>query len=122
MRPGKPWGGLLVGGLGVALGLVTAAADVASPWGDDTGKVVLLLWLVSAALLGFLRPARPWRWAPLVGLWLPLAHLVLLALGLPDTINPNTWSTAAILVPVALAACLIGAYGGAFLRKASFLP
>jgi hypothetical protein len=102
--------------LGAAAGILTAAIDVAAPWGDDTAKVTLLLLIIFGGLLGFTQPVKPWRWALLVGLWLPITHLVMPSLGIPDKINPATYTTALILIPVALAACLLGAYGGAFLR------
>jgi hypothetical protein len=98
-------------------GLSTSLLDVAAPWGDDTHKVIILLWLASCGLLGLLLPRRPWRWAAPVGLWLPSAHLALHALGRPDAIHPNNWTTVLLLYPVELAVCSVAAYGGAFLRR-----
>jgi len=104
-------------GLSIVLGLLTAVADVAAPWGDDTAKVILLLLVAFASLVGFLRPIRPWCWAILIGIWLPLIHLVRHAFGLTDPSHPNTYLSIFILALISLAACLLGAYGGAFVRR-----
>jgi hypothetical protein len=100
-----------------ALGVLTAGIDVSAPFGDDTEKATLLLLAAFSGLLGFLLPRGPWRWALAVAVWLPLGHLVLHVLGLKDTINPNTYATILLLLPVSLVACSVGAYAGAFLRK-----
>jgi hypothetical protein len=108
--------------LGVLLGLAAAWQDVAAPFGDDTAQATLLLWLASGGLLGLLQPRRPWRWAVLVAPWVPLAHLALHALGRPDPINPNTYATILLLLPVSLVACSLGAYGGSLARRLTLQP
>jgi hypothetical protein len=110
---------LVLYGLGILLGLLTASLDVVAPWGDDSAKVILLFWVLSCGALGFLRPRRAWRWAVVVALWVPLAHLLLHALGRPDSIHPNTYGTILLLVPLSLVVCFAGAYGGAVLRHAT---
>jgi hypothetical protein len=105
-----------------ALGLLTTAADRAAPFGDDSAKSTILLWLLFSGLLGFARPKRPWRWAVSIGPWLPATALVLHALGQPGWVRPDTYATALILVVVSLAVCSLGAYGGAFTRLALFPP
>jgi hypothetical protein len=99
------------------LGIFIAAFDVVAPFGDDSEKATLLFLVVFSGHFGFLEPLRPWRWALAVGLWLPLGHLALHAFGFNDTINPNTYGMILLLIPVSLAACLVGAYTGAFLRR-----
>src|ERR1700756_317874 len=76
--------------LAIILGLLTAAFDLAAPFGDDTAKVTILLLGGSGGLLGFLQPRRPWRWGLATGLWMPLAHVVFHTLGWNHAINPNT--------------------------------
>jgi hypothetical protein len=58
----------------VASGLFIAFVDSRPNW-DDTGVTVFALLVVSG-LLGMLAPKRPWVWAFLVGIWLPLYYLV----------------------------------------------
>ena len=98
------------------LGLLTAVADIAAPFGDDSSKLTLLLWLFFSGSLGFAMPRSPWRWALLVGCWVSLGHLVVHVLGFPDSIHPNTYATIVILIPVSLAVCSVAAYGGAAAR------
>jgi hypothetical protein len=100
-----------------AFGVLIAVVDVAAPFGDDSAKATLLLLVIFSGLLGFLLPLDPWRWALAVGFWLPLGHVVLHTLGLHDTINPNTYGTILLLIPVSLVACSLGAYAGAFVRR-----
>jgi hypothetical protein len=104
--------------LAVSLGLLTAWFDVAAPFGDDTSKCTIVLWLLSSGILGFLQPRRPWRWALLVGLGVPACHIARHALDLPDTINPNTYTTSLILVPIALGVCGFAAWVGSCLGHA----
>jgi hypothetical protein len=108
--------------MAVAHGLLVAAFDVAAPFGDDTEKCTVLLWLLSCGSLGLLRPRRPWRWALLVGPWVPAVHAARHALGLPDSLNPNTYVTVLILLPVSLAVCLAGAYAGSLVGRAGRGP
>jgi hypothetical protein len=105
--------------LAVAAGLLVAVFDVAAPFGDDTAKGTLFLWVVACGSLGLLLPRRPWRWALLVAPWLPVVHGLRHALGLTDSIHPNTYTTIAILVPISAAVCLLAAYGGALVRTAA---
>jgi hypothetical protein len=114
----QSWLGVAAYPLALALGLLVAWFAVAAPFGDDTSKVTVLLWLVSAGILGLLQPHQPWRWALAIGPWVSVIHGIRHALDLPATINPNTYTTILILVPVSLVVCLLGAYGGSWLRWA----
>ena len=102
----------------VASGLrvVIAIQDKAAPFGDDSAQFTVFLWLVSGGLLGFVMPRRPWLWAVSIGPWLPLMYLTLQVLGWHAPINPNTYTTSLILIPVSLIVCAVGAYGGALAR------
>ena len=51
-------------------GLLIAWVDSRPRW-DDTAVSAAAL-LVASAVFGALRPARAWRWALLVGVWIPL--------------------------------------------------
>ena len=99
------------------LGLLIAGLDIVAPFGDDSSKLTMLLWLLACGSLGFAMPSRPWRWAMLVGPWTPLTHLLVHALGFPDSIHPNTYAAILTLVPVSLAVCAVGAYGGSLSRR-----
>ena len=58
----------------VVAGMFIAFVDSRPTW-DDTGITVFALLLVSG-LLGMLGPKRPWLWALLVGIWLPLYYII----------------------------------------------
>lgn len=109
---------LIPSGLAVGLGLLAAWFDVASPWGDDTEKGTLLIWFVSGVILGVLDSHKPWRWALLVGPWVSIVHFARHQLGMPGSINPDTYATILILVPISFIVCTIGAYTGSWLRTA----
>jgi hypothetical protein len=113
------WHGVLAYPFAVGVGLLIAWFDLAAPFGDDTEKGTLLLWLVTCGMLGLFSPARPWRWAVLVAIWVPIIYFARNVLGLPNSLNPNSYSTILILMPVSLAVCLAGAYAGSFIRHRS---
>ncbi len=104
--------------IAAVLGLLIAALDRASLFGDDSAQFTALLWLLSSGLLGFALPRRPWLWASLIGPWLSLTNSVLHVLGLPGSVHPDTYLTILILLPLSLAVCLLGAYVGALARRA----
>jgi hypothetical protein len=99
------------------LGLLVALADVWSPFGDDSAKSTILLWLVCSGVLGFARPERPWRWAFSMGPWLPLTHLVRHGFGVTGPVHPGTTSSFLLLLALSIAVCSGGAYTGAAARQ-----
>jgi hypothetical protein len=111
----QSWGWVLA----VAAGLLVAGFDVAAPFGDDTAQGTVLLWLLCCGVLGFLLPRRPWQWALLVGPWVSVVYAVRQALGLANPMNPDTYATTLLLVPISLAVCLLAACGGSFVRSAT---
>ncbi len=60
--------------LSLITGAVITWIDSRPTW-DDTGITAAML-LVAAAVFGFLGPNRPWLWALLLGLWIPLFGIV----------------------------------------------
>ncbi len=59
--------------LALICGILIAFVDSRPTW-DDTGITVMGL-LAASGLLGILGPKRPWLWALLVGIWLPLYYI-----------------------------------------------
>src|SRR5262245_24729450 len=119
---GRPLVAVIIYLFAIALGLAVAWFDVAAPFGDDTAKGTLLLWVACCGALGYLQPRRPWRWAVLVGPWVPAGHFAVHALGLPASLSPDTYATILFLVPLSLAVCLVAAYAGSLARRASQSP
>jgi len=106
-------------GLAVAsgLGILIALVDRAEPFGDDSSKSTILLWLACSGLLGFALPRSPWLWAVSVGPWLSAMYLILHALGLHSPIKPDTYTSGLLLMGVSLVVCAVGAYAGAMVRR-----
>ena len=61
--------------IALGLGLLFAYVDTRPNW-DDTGVIAMAV-AISCAILGALEPRRPWLWAIAVGIWLPLADMIL---------------------------------------------
>ena len=115
---GPIWVGRAIAiGVASGLGIMVAVIDRAAPFGDDSSKSTILLWLACSGLLGFALPSRPWRWSLLVGPWLPAMYLALHALDSPVPINPNTVASILILLPFSLTVCAMGAYAGSMTRR-----
>ncbi len=91
---------LILAVIAMGLGLAIAWIDSRPTW-DDAGITAGLL-VLTAAVFGALRPAKPWLWGLAVGVWVPL-------LGVGRR-NPGTL--------LALAMALFGAYLGALARRA----
>ncbi len=72
-------------------------------------------------LLGLLQPRRPWLWAVLVGIWVPLLDTVLPRVGLAPQENggPPGFLSGLALTAVVMAACFVGAFAGALLGRAA---
>ena len=104
----------------IVLGLATAILDSVAPLGDDSSKLTLLLLIVFSGLFGLVHPKKLWLCGILVGIWLPLVHLVGHICNLPTHIHPNTYAAILLLVPVSLAVCLIAAFCGAIVRRTFF--
>lgn len=95
---------LLAFTLGITIGLLDLHAT------EVQGSVLLIL--ICAGLLGFVRPRMAWLWAITIGLCLLLVHLVANFLHYPSyPVEPNVFATLIALIPA-----FLGAYGGVLLR------
>ncbi len=74
-----------------------------------------LLVLIFAGIVGLIQPRAAWRWAIIVALGLPLAHLILRQLGWQprNAPEPGEYATLIALIPG-----FMGAYSGVLIRKA----
>jgi hypothetical protein len=85
-----------------AIGLTLGYLDSRPSW-DDTGITAALLLLTSAMVAGF-SGRRPWLWALLIGIWIPLLE---------------GWGAAGVASIAALAVSALGAFGAYLLVRAS---
>jgi hypothetical protein len=83
-----------------AIGLTLGYLDSRPSW-DDTGITAGLLLLTSAMVAG-LSGRRPWLWALLIGIWIPLLEV---------------WGAAGLASVAALAISTVGAFGAHLLVR-----
>jgi hypothetical protein len=123
MADKQVWGGAPVAAtVAIVVGLLTAWFDVAAPFGDDTEKGTIALWLFSTGVLGFVWPQAPWHWALLAGICVPAVHMLYHHLGWSDSVHPSGYRTVLFLVPIALCVSLLGVYAGAFIGQRRHSP
>jgi hypothetical protein len=82
------------------IGLSIGWVDSRPAW-DDAGITAMAL-LSTSAIFGMLGRTRPWRWAILIGIWVPLIEIA------------RSGNFGSLL---ALVFTFVGAYGGALLRR-----
>ncbi len=92
--------------LAVFLGLLTGFIDLLS----HEVQLPALMLLASSFFVAFARPLHPWRWALLIGVWLPAGGLIQ-QLALKTSAPPPGHAALSLL---ALVPAMLGAYGGAF--------
>ncbi|HLY61137.1 MAG TPA: hypothetical protein VKV95_10345 [Terriglobia bacterium] len=83
---------------------------------SDDVFITLGLLFGFCLLLGLAGPRRPWLWAPLVGIWVPVLDSVLPRLGLvPQRPGESfTFLSALAVTGLVMVVCFAGAYLGAF--------
>jgi peptidoglycan/LPS O-acetylase OafA/YrhL len=121
MNNGSRLKSLIVAVAAAGMGLVIAALDLISPFGDDSAQFTISLWLACCGILGFAAPYRPWRWALLVGPWVAFLYLVLHFVRPIALAKPFSYDDL-FLIPIGLVVCLVGAYGGVLLRRLLLPP
>ena len=70
-----------------------------------------LLVLAPCMLLGTIRPLKPWRWAVLVGIFVPIANGVAYLTMRQKPFRAQIYESFLVFLPG-----IVGAYGGAFMR------
>jgi hypothetical protein len=108
---------ILLSLLALAGGFFVGYADARS----DDEFITLGILIGFSFLLGILGPRRPWLWAVLIGIWVPLLDFVLPKVGLAPTEPGESFGllSAFAVAALVLAVCFTGAYAGAFLRRAA---
>jgi hypothetical protein len=103
--------------LALAGGIFIGYADSHS----DDPAITLVLLAAFTFVLGALGPRRPWLWAVLAGVWVPVLDTTLPRMGLApwDTASPPTFLSGLGVLGVTMAACFAGSYAGALLVRAA---
>ncbi len=108
--------------LRLAFGLVAGAAiatvDNFAFGGEVSPIVIVGMLLIAVGSLAIVWGKRASLVAVIIWIWLPGAHLVMHAFGLPDTIHPNTYSSIVKLGLFSFAIAAIAMGIGLMLRRA----
>jgi hypothetical protein len=110
---------LLPAAAGLAAGLAIAAVDTFAAGGHVSPIVIVALLILATGGIGGTWGWRAWPGALAAGLPVPVVHLVKHALGLPDTIQPNTYDSIAMMGLFTLAVTGAGFVAGVVLRQAA---
>ncbi len=101
---------------GIGCGVAIALVDNFASGGEVSPVVVVALLLAASAAIGALWGFSGWPAALIVWAAVPAPHVVKLAIGLADTLHPNTWASIVQLAGFTGFVVAIGAGGGALLR------
>ena len=110
-------------GAGFAAGAAIAAVDNFAFEGEVSPIIIVAMLLAATATAGVVWGRRGWVTAAAAWACVPSAHLIKHILGLPDTLQPDTYASILMLAAFTLAVAVVGAGCGVVLRrlKASFL-
>jgi len=108
---------MLFAATGLGAGLLIAAIDNFAFKGEVSPLVIVAMLIVVAGAAGVIWGWHGWIVAVFAWVCVPLAHLVKHVLGLPDTLNPNTYISILMLALFTFVVSTIGLAGGVFLRK-----
>jgi hypothetical protein len=103
--------------IGLAAGVAIAAVDSFAFKGEVSPIIVVAILLAATVTSGAIWGRR--GWVPAAAAWasVPLAHLFKRILGLPDTLQPNTYASLLMLAAFTLAVALAGTGCGVLLRR-----
>lgn len=104
-------------GIGLGAGAVIAAVDNFAFQGEVSPIVIVALLIVATATSGVIWGWRGWFVTVSAWVCVPLAHLIKHLLGLPDTLNPNTYASILMLALFSFVVSTIGIVGGVLLRR-----
>lgn len=102
--------------IALVAGILIAAVDNFAFGGEVSPILIVLLLAMAAAALAFFFAKRLLTTLAL-WMWVPAAHVVKHAAGLPDTVHPNTYPSIAMLGAFTLVVTLIGTAIGMALRR-----
>jgi hypothetical protein len=108
--------------IGLAAGAIIACVDNFAFGGEVSPMVIVILLLATTAMAGIVWGGR--GWLPALSAWacVPLVHLVKHVLGLPDTIQPNTYNSILLLAAFTLGVALVGIGCGLSFRRLASGP
>jgi hypothetical protein len=103
--------------VGVVAGAAIAAVDNFAFGGEVSPILIVVMLLAATGITGLVWDRRGWVAAAAAWICVPLAHLIKHVLGLPDTMQPNTYTSILMLAAFTLAVATIGTGCGILLRR-----
>jgi hypothetical protein len=103
--------------LALLAGAAIAGVDNLADGGEVSPLGIVVLLFVASAAIGAFCARRRWLYAAALWVWVPGAHLFKHALGLPDTIHPNTLRSILLLAAFTLAVTALGTGAGVLVRR-----
>ena len=103
--------------IAIISGSAIAAIDNFAFGGETSPIVIVMLLLLATGSFGFLWGKRGWLAAVLVWICIPGAHLLNHVLGLPDSIQPNTYASILKLAAFTFVIAAIGTACGVALFR-----
>jgi hypothetical protein len=94
--------------LALYLGLIVGLTDLRT----DDPQLPILLLITFGLFLGFAQPKAAWRWALVLGLWIPVLGVIARAAGVTNAQFSDVLFSLVVLVPA-----VIGAYAGVLVRR-----
>jgi hypothetical protein len=94
--------------VGIMAGLAIAAVDNFAFQGEISPIVIVILLLATTAMAGAIWGWHGWVTAIAAWACIPLAHVLKRVLGLPDTLQPNTFASILMLAGFSLVVAAIG--------------
>jgi hypothetical protein len=108
---------LLLPGIGIVAGVAIAAVDNFAFDGEVSPIVIVGLLLAVTAGAGWIWGWRGWLASACAWACVPQAHVVKHLAGLPDTLQPNTYTSILMLAAFTFAVAAIGTGFGVLLRR-----
>jgi hypothetical protein len=107
----------LLFGIGFIAGAVIAAVDNFAFGGEVSPIAIVAMLFAVTAAAGWIWGWRGWQASAVAWLCVPLAHLIRHLLNLPDTLQPNTYTSILMLAAFTFVVSTIGTGCGVLLRR-----
>jgi len=104
-------------GAGLVAGAVIVYVDNFAFEGEVSPIIIVALLLAATAIAGAMWGRRGWMTAAATWACVPLAHVVKHALGWPDTLHPNTYTSILYLAAFTLVIATAGVGCGLLARR-----
>jgi len=118
MNSAQGWSKWLVRlGIGLGAGAVIVVVDDFAFQGEVSPIVIVVMLLFATGAATSCWGRRGWITAAAAWICVPLAHLVKRALGLPDTLQPNTYTSILMLAGFTLVVAALGTGAGMLIHR-----